>query len=222
MLKPLQHHWRALCGAAVLLAAAGTWPRKVWCMLWLITGLLVAVQPAQAQIIAANIVSTSVAKPSTSSSGGGQFLTDFGSSLACEYLSYQITNGATPQADIWVKWRVTSGSNLYLGGGDSGIAHPGAFAANQTKAVFFYICATATTNVYQEHVLDIYNNDPAFGTLLLTSNTMGFRTFGGDNRAYLLPDGGHGCAAAHSHALLHHPERQIRARFGVQIGRAHV
>ena len=163
--QPSPHAWlRALAHALLVLFA--------W-LLWAGT--------AQAQIASGGIVSTSIAKPSTSTTGGGNFWIDSGSSLMCNYLSYQITNGATPQADIWVKWRVTSGTILSLGGGDTGIAHPGAFAAGQTKTVFFYVCASAASNVYQEHVLDIYNNDPAFGTLLTTSGTLGFRTFGGNN-----------------------------------------
>lgn len=165
----------------VCAVAARLWIWRLAFAFVLLAGLLLSTRQAQAQIAAGGIVSTSVAKPSTSTTGGGNFWIDSGASLMCNYLSYKITNGATPQADIWVKWRVTSGTILSLGGGDTGIAHPGAFAAGETKAVFFYVCASATSNVYQEHVLDIYNNDPAFGTLLTTSGTMGFRTFGGNN-----------------------------------------
>ncbi len=97
-----------------------------------------------------------------------RFYTDTDVSLRCNYEVFAV-NSTTAVTAAWVRIESFGGGNLALGGGDDGIYNFGAFAANQTKAAFFYVCSAFTkvggtkTIAGQTFSVSVYGSNPAPG-----------------------------------------------------------
>ncbi|MDH5611676.1 MAG: DUF11 domain-containing protein [Gammaproteobacteria bacterium] len=80
----------------------------------------------------------------------------------CNYLSFDVTTDAAIN-DAWVEIDVSTTTYLFMGGGDDGIFHFGPMAANETRAVFYYVCSTYTTkaaSAAQSFSLSTYEGKP--------------------------------------------------------------
>ena len=96
--------------------------------------------------------------------GGSQFLVDTSEGLTCNYASFQITNDASADPDLWVKVDNFTGGVVGLAPNEDSIYHLGPLAANATGAVFFYLQATSATTVDQGYRISVYASDPSVGS----------------------------------------------------------
>lgn len=98
------------------------------------------------------------------------FFTDSGNTpvgLVCNYLAFSITSTASV-TDLWATIGSFTGApaRLSIGGGDDGLYHVGAMAANVPKYAFFYVCSSLTgggTAAGQGYTINTYDRDPALG-----------------------------------------------------------
>ena len=105
--------------------------------------------------------------------------------LRGNYISYQITNDATPRTNVWVKLRnlpaYSSTGNITLAQYEDGLVQLGAMAAGETKTAFFYVYSGASpgqgkaTSPTNSHNVDVYEGNPSqLGNLLINSTTPAF------------------------------------------------
>ena len=93
---------------------------------------------------------------------------------SCSYKSFNVTSSAAV-VDAWITMGNFTGGFLSLGGSDNGLYHVGSLAANQTKAVYFYVCSSYAiigTSTPQNYDIKLYDGRPYAGGTQVGSNTL--------------------------------------------------
>lgn len=143
----------------------------------LLCGLVLQlVRPESAANAAATVPSCAAAGIAVTPLGGPNFYIDAGSSPSFRsgYTGYRIDNSTgAPLDDLWVGLSGFTGGSLGLAAGQSPAQRLGALGSGAGGARFWYLTATAASAAAQQHVVTVYQHNPAEADAVALCTTTG-------------------------------------------------
>lgn len=106
----------------------------------------------------------------TASSGSVLYISSSDASQRASYVAYDVSTSSA-EDDVWVTIGNFTGGVLSLADNGASTVHVGPMAAGQTKTVFFYLQASATTGTAQGQTVRVYDGKPGAGGTEIGSTT---------------------------------------------------